>query len=265
VGANDLRMGLGRFRIPRSNAHGPTPAEAHQTSQGLPAPFEYSRGGGRPVAGHMASRLMFNLSDLQLGSPASYLIALVAPALDAVIPVIPSESAIIALGVATAGSSDPRIYLLVGLAAVGAFVGDNLGYFIGRHFAPWVDRRFFASESGQRRRAWAEEKLERYGVGLILVCRFIPGGRTAVTVVCGVTEFPRRRFIVATAVSAVIWACYAFFLGRIGGRAFEDRPWIGLVLALGAALVISGLIELGRRVARRMARARNKGTDTVPR
>jgi membrane-associated protein len=204
---------------------------------------------------------MFDLSNLQVGSPASYVIALVAPALDAVIPVIPSESAIITLGVATAGSSDPRIYLLVGLAAIGAFVGDNLGYFIGHRFSPWVDRRFFASEKGMRRRSWAEEKLDRYGVGLILVCRFIPGGRTAVTVVCGVTEFPRRRFVVATAVSAVTWASYAFFLGRIGGKAFEQRPWVGLLLALGVALVVSALIEAGRRIARWVRRRRSDSAD----
>jgi len=65
------------------------------------------------------------------------------------------------------------------------------------------------------------------------VCRFITGGSTAATLTCGVTAFPRRRFVVATAIAAVIWATYAYLLGRAGGATFEDRPWIGLVLALG--------------------------------
>lgn len=56
---------------------------------------------------------MSALTSLQVGSVISYVIAIVIPALDAVIPVLPSESVIIALGVATAGSADPRIALLV--------------------------------------------------------------------------------------------------------------------------------------------------------
>ncbi|HEY6792910.1 MAG TPA: DedA family protein, partial [Trebonia sp.] len=58
---------------------------------------------------------------LQVGSAISYLIAVLIPALDAIFPVLPSETAVIALGVATAGSTDPRIALLVACAAAGAF------------------------------------------------------------------------------------------------------------------------------------------------
>ena len=62
---------------------------------------------------------------------------------------------------------------------------------------------------------------------LIIVCRFIPGGRTAVTLTCGLISYDRRKFVTATAVAAVIWALYAFFIGRLGGKAFEDKPWAG--------------------------------------
>jgi membrane-associated protein len=187
-------------------------------------------------------------SSLQVSSLLSYVIAIVAPALDAIFPVIPSETAIIALGVATAGRADPRIALLVGCAALGAFLGDNLSYLIGRSFGPWAERRFFASEKGVRRRAWAERSLGRFGMQLIIVCRFIPGGRTAVTLTCGLISYPRRRFVVATAIAAVIWALYAFFLGRLGGKAFEDRPWVGLLVAFGGTVVVSALIEVIRRI-----------------
>ena len=60
---------------------------------------------------------MIDLAQLDVGSPASYLIAVLVPALDALIPLLPSETAVIALGVATAGSADPRIAVLVMLAA----------------------------------------------------------------------------------------------------------------------------------------------------
>ena len=190
-------------------------------------------------------------ASLQVDSVVSYLVALLLPALDAVIPALPSETAVITLGVATAGSADPRIALLVACAAAGAFLGDNLCYLLGRRFGPAVERRFFTTPKGKATRAWAERSLARFGTQLILVCRFIPGGRTAVTLTCGLTGYPRRRFVAATAAAGVVWALYAFFIGRLGGRAFESNPWAGLLIAFAATIVITGIIEIGRRLWRR--------------
>jgi membrane-associated protein len=203
---------------------------------------------------------MIGLPLLDVSSPVSYLVALIAPALDALLPVVPSETAVIALGVATAGHSDPRIVVLVVLAACGAFLGDNLAYLLGRRFAPVVERRFFSGERGKRRRAWAEHALDRFGARIIIACRFIPGGRTAVTLTCGVVGYRRRSFVAATACAGLIWAAYAFLIGRLGGRTFEDRPWAGLLLALGAALVISALAEVLRQTRpwRLLRRARSR-------
>jgi membrane-associated protein len=193
-----------------------------------------------------------------VGSPVSYIVAVLLPALDALIPWLPSETVVIALGAVTAGSADPRIGLVVLLAALGAFLGDNAAYLVGRRFGPAVDRRLFAGEQGARRRAWAQRSLDRFGMRVIVACRFIPGGRTAVTLTCGLIGYPRRRFVAATAVAGAVWASYAFFLGRLGGKLFEHRPWIGLLLALGLGLGISLLIEAGRRVWRWRGRARQR-------
>ena len=194
------------------------------------------------------------LASLRVDALLSYAIAIIIPALDAILPVLPSETAVITLGVATAGSADPRIALLVACSAAGAFLGDNLCYLLGRRFGPRIERRFFRGEKGARRLAWAERSLERYGMPLIVVCRFIPGGRTAVMLCCGIVRYQQRRFVIATAIAGVIWASYSFFIGRLGGQAFEDKPWAGLLLALGVAAAISMLIELVRRL--RSGRAR---------
>ncbi len=210
---------------------------------------------------------MSGITNLQMGSALSYLIAFALPCLDAVLPVLPSETVIIAFGVATAGSADPRVFLIVACAALGAFTGDNLAYLIGWRFAPWVGRRFFAGDKGTARRDWAERSLARFGTGLIIVCRFIPGGRTAVTLCCGLVRYPWRRFAFATAIAAVLWACYAFLAGRFGGKAFEDKPLVGFAVAFGGVLLVSGIIELARRIIawrRRRTAARQASGDDPP-
>jgi membrane protein DedA with SNARE-associated domain len=199
---------------------------------------------------------MTGLSALAISAPLSYLAAFWIPALDAVLPILPSETVVIALGVATAGSADPRIGVLVLLAALGAFAGDNLAYLIGRRFSSVAQRRFFAGERGERRRDWAQRTLDRFGARLIIMCRFIPGGRTAVTLTCGIIGYERKRFVIATACAGIIWASYAYFLGRLGGSTFEGRPWAGFLLALGVALAISALVEALRRIRCRRARHR---------
>jgi membrane-associated protein len=196
------------------------------------------------------------LAHLGVSSLLSYFVAVLLPAFDALIPLVPSETAVIALGVASAGSADPRAIILVALAAAGAFLGDNAAYLLGRRFGPAAARRVFAGERGARRRAWAERSLHRFGARIIIGCRFIPGGRTAITLTCGLIGYPRRRFMAATGCAAVIWASYAFLIGLLGGRAFEDRPWAGLLLALGLTVVISVLIEAARRAWAWRRRAR---------
>ena len=80
---------------------------------------------------------------------------------------------------------------------------------------------------------------------------------------CGIVRYDRRRFIIATAIAGVIWACYAFFIGRLGGKAFEDKPWAGLLLALGIAIGISMLIELARRIRSGRAQRRAEVSQAV--
>lgn len=171
---------------------------------------------------------------------------------------MPSETVIVALGVATAESNDPRLFAVVGLAALGAFSGDNFSYLLGNRFGPLAERRFFSSPKGIIRRAWALRSLEHFGGRLIVVCRFIPGGRTAVTLTCGIISYARMRFVAATAVAGVIWASYAFLVGRLGGRVVGDKPWVGFLVGLGIVLGISLLVEAVRRIIRLFARKKDR-------
>jgi membrane-associated protein len=136
---------------------------------------------------------------------------------------------------------------------VGAFVGDNLAYLLGRRFGGRVQERFLRGPKAQRRVQWAQRQLNERGGEMVIVARFIPGGRTAVTLSAGTLDFPWRRFATFDAIAAAIWALYASLLGYFGGRAFEHEPWKGLVLAFAIALTAAGGVELFRWLRHRTA------------
>ncbi len=64
----------------------------------------------------------------------------------------------------------------------------------------------FKGEKSRKAFLWAEEQLETRGFYLIIIARFIPGGRTAVTFSSGYTHgMTYRRFVIADVVAALIW------------------------------------------------------------
>ena len=189
----------------------------------------------------------------QLVSDASgwaYAIVFVLALLDALVPVVPSETSVITAGV-VASSGDLSVPLVVAAAAAGAFAGDNTAYVIGRRFGRRIEARFFRGERGGKRIRWAERQLDERGGELIVIGRFIPGGRTAVTLSAGTLGYSWRRFALFDGVAALVWALYATLLGYFGGRAFEDAPWKGLLLALAIAFAVAGGVELTRWLLKR--------------
>lgn len=183
-------------------------------------------------------------------NPVTYLIVFGAAATDVLLPLIPSETIVLAAAV-LAGQGDLLIWLIVPAAALGAFLGDNVSYWLGRRLGDPVARRFFRSAKARARLEWAERAIHRRGVFLIVVGRFIPGGRTATTFASGTLEMDYRRFLIADAGAALIWAVYISALGFVGGASFEDNLWLPLAIAFGVATLVAAAVEGWRRLARR--------------
>jgi membrane protein DedA with SNARE-associated domain len=183
-------------------------------------------------------------------SPWFYLIIFVIAVLDSVLPIVPSETLVIIGGV-SAGLGNLWIPLVIAVAAAGAFIGDNMSYLIGREASDWVIRRQTRTEKGARRMATIVEQVHERGGLLLITARFIPGGRTALTLSCGVTKQPRRWFIGWAAVAAVIWGNSAALLGFIGGKSFEDNHTLAFVIAFVSAFSITLVIELVRWLLKR--------------
>jgi membrane-associated protein len=202
-------------------------------------------------------KVLDSLVDLISSSPWTYGLVLALSFLDVLFPIVPSETTVITAGV-LAAAGDLNVALVIAAAAAGACLGDNVAYFLGHSLESFVERRFF---SGKRRRHLerAERMLEERGGYFIVIGRFIPGGRTAVTFGAGVLDYPWRRFIVFDVLAGLLWATYAGLLGYFGGKAFEDEPLKGIILALAIAFGIAALVEGLRWYRRRGLRGKNGG------
>jgi membrane protein DedA with SNARE-associated domain len=189
------------------------------------------------------------LTEAVANGPVAYLVVLVASGGDVLFPPVPSESIVVTAGV-VAAQGDLSILLVIPAAALGALIGDNLSYLLGRRIGDPVADRLFRGESGRARLEWAERAVQRHGGTLVVLGRFIPGGRTASTFAAGTLEMPWRRFIAADLAAVVLWAVFASMLGYAGGSTFEHSTGLSLLASLGVATLIALAIEVWRRVQR---------------
>lgn len=168
--------------------------------------------------------------------------------LDSVVPVVPSETAVILGGLAAAGDGEYNLILVIVAGASGAFLGDNFAYLLGRRFSPWIERRAATRPKLANRLKWARTQIRTRGGPLLITARFIPGGRTALTLSSGITHQRWGWFAPWVAVAAVIWASYAAALGAVFGQTFKDNHTLAFILAFAAALSITIIIEVVRHL-----------------
>ena len=169
---------------------------------------------------------------------------------DSVIPAVPSETTVIIGGVA-AGAGDQHLLLVILAGMIGAFIGDNIAFTIGRRLAGPIRRRASRKTSTAARLEWAASQIRNRGGLLLVTARFIPGGRTALTISCGLTQQPRPWFLRWVAIAVTIWASYAAVLGAVFGRAFQDNHTAAFLVAFGTALGVNIIIEVTRKMRER--------------
>ena len=165
--------------------------------------------------------------------------------LDSVIPIVPGETMVIIGGVA-AGQGDQSLLLVIAAGASGAFLGDNTAYFIGSKLSGVIERQATKRPKWQARLDWAAQQIRLRGGMLLITARFIPGGRSVLTISSGITRQPKAWFMSWIALAAVIWATYAAGLGYFGGKTFEDDHTKAFIVAFSAAIGMTVIVELVR-------------------
>lgn len=186
-----------------------------------------------------------------MGSPWVYLALFAFAAVDAFFPVVPSEGLVITAGV-FAAHGKPSIALVILAAGAGAVVGDHVSYTIGRTAGSRVRNRLAGGKKSNAAFAWADKTLAQRGGLILIVARYIPGGRTAVTLTAGTVRYPLRTFTIFDVIAGLSWGTYCGLIGFFGGKAFEEDPIKALLLGLGIAGAVTIVVELVRHyIARR--------------
>ena len=96
---------------------------------------------------------------------------------------------------------------------------------------------------------------------LLIIARFIPGGRTASTFMAGRTAYPLRRYTPTTIGAGFLWATFATVLGYIGGQAFHEQTLLATGLGMVLAIGFAGMVELVLSWRERVNDARADGGE----
>src|SRR5690606_41709867 len=91
---------------------------------------------------------------------------------------------------------------------------------------------------------------------LLVVARYLPGGRTPLPLTMGAVGYSRRKFAFFDALAAGSWAIYSTMIGYFGGAAFEHDRLKGLIFGLGVAGATTALAEIVRVIRRRVGNPR---------
>lgn len=166
---------------------------------------------------------------------------------------VPGET-ILVLGAVYAATARLSIVLVAVLGFLGAVIGDNIGFAIGRFGGrALVDRYgryvFLTSERLDKATAF----FERHGGKVITVARFIEGLRQANGIIAGMTGMHWARFLAYNALGAAmwvgVWVSVGYFSGRhittIYNTATRDSTY--LLIAAGVLLVALVIRHLWRR------------------
>jgi membrane-associated protein len=172
---------------------------------------------------------------------------------------MPGDSLLFTAGLLTmTGVIAFPLWLVCVVLVVAAFVGNVVGYYIGRAAGPAIfdkpESKLFKPKHVER----THEFFEKYGNRAIVMGRFVPIVRTFITVMAGVARMDARNYFVYSAIGGVLWAAGVTLLGAFLGQFQIVRDHIELMLVLVVLIsVIPLIIEFLR--ARRGGEKRPRG------
>ena len=157
----------------------------------------------------------------------------------AFIPFITGDSLVFAAGLVAASFPESiNIWALSIGIGIFAWLGDQVGYTLGRHFGrPYLDKRQGAII--QSAISNAEKFYQAWGWWAVVIARFIPMARVLIPVIAGIGKMNYYKFFSANLVGAVVWGTGLSLAGYFAASIpfVKDATYILAVLVIAASLV----------------------------
>jgi len=166
---------------------------------------------------------------------------------------LPGETALIAAAIYASGGHLP-IVGVIAIAAAGAIIGDNVGYWIGREGGRAILGRVPLIGSRLERLLPAGERFfDRHGGKAVFLARFFGGLRVVGAWVAGISKMPWWRFLLWNAAGGIVWATSVGLVAFYGGKAVADALsryglYAGIAIAVIVVLALVGVRVWHRRV-----------------
>lgn len=159
---------------------------------------------------------------------------------------VPGESVVLVGGfLAARGAFD--VDALIVTVTLGAVLGDNVGYELGRRLGrPWLLHHGGRFGLGEVQLHKADDFISRHGGKAVFLGRFVGFARALVPFIAGSARMRYATFLVYNALGASVWSVGVVLLGYFVGRAAER--WLGAASAVfgGIAVVAFTLVLLRR-------------------
>ena len=152
---------------------------------------------------------------------------------------LPGDSLLFSAGLVAAARDDINIAFLVFAVFLAAFIGDQVGYVIGRK----VGRPYLEKHKSKRMIKMLERSerfYERYGWWSVVIARYIPWIRTFVPPIAGAVKMNYYKFLSANALGALLWGAGITLAGFYSG----SISWVkDISYALAAFFITASLIS----------------------
>jgi membrane-associated protein len=164
---------------------------------------------------------------------------------------LPGDSLLFMAGLfVSKGLITEPLWLVATLLVVCAFIGNAVGYYIGRWVGPKLfnkpDSKLFKKEYVDK----THEFFEKYGPRAIVLARFVPIIRTFITAIAGVARMDPKKFFTYSAIGGVAWAAgitvLGFFLGQIAFVRDNIELMIILIVLISFVPIVLEVIKAKR-------------------
>ena len=150
---------------------------------------------------------------------------------------LPGDSLLFSAGLVAAARDDVNIVILISVVFLTAFIGDQVGYVIGRKVGrPYLQRR--NTLRVMRMLARSEKFYTRYGWWSVVIARYIPWVRTFIPAIAGTVKMNYYKFLSANLLGALLWGVGITLAGFYSG----SIEWVKDISYFLAGIFITGAI-----------------------